>query len=323
MTLSQLAYVVAVDRHRHFTRAAEAAGVTQPTLSMQIRKLEKELGIEIFDRSRTPVRPTDLGAGIVEQARAVLHEAERLRGLARIPSGEVVGELRVGIIPTLGPFILPSLLPELIRRHPRLTLTVEEVQTAEILEGLRTESLDAGVIATPADRPGLLERELFEEPFVAYLSRGHPLEARAALRAGDLRLDDLWLLQEGHCFRDQVKDLCSRVASSEGRSGRLRFQSGNLGTLKRMVDGSGGMTLLPLLATRDLTDEERSRVRPFRSPVPTRLVRLVQGRAYLKRPLVEALAEQLLVQCPEELRRPPAGGDRAASPKRSRSRSGR
>jgi LysR family transcriptional regulator, hydrogen peroxide-inducible genes activator len=321
VTLTQLAYVVAVDRHRHFTRAAEASGVTQPTLSMQIRKLERELGIEIFDRSRAPVRPTDLGAGIVEQARAVLHEADRLRGLARVPSGEVVGELRVGIIPTLGPFILPSLLPELIRRHPRLVLTVEEIQTSEILDGLRSDSLDAGLIATPADIPGVLEQELFQEPFVAYISPGHPLEARAALKVDDLRVEDLWLLQEGHCFRDQVKDLCARVASSGGRSGRLRFESGNLGTLKRMVDGSGGMTLLPHLAARDLTDEERSRVRRFRPPVPSRTIRLVQGRAYLKRPLVQALTEQLLDQVPKELRISPGGDDQPGSPKRSRSRS--
>ena len=300
MTLTQLRYVVAVDRHRHFTRAADACGVSQPTLSMQIRKLEKELGVEIFHRGARRVRPTDVGRQVVEQARTVLEEADQLKVLAGLGEGTVAGELRLGVIPTVGPFVLPRALPALAARYPELTLVVEELKTSELLEGLGSETLDAALLATPSDLSGFRYRELFREPFVAYLAPDHPLRNRARIRPDDLDPGELWLLQEGHCFRDQVLDLCGRdsPAPAPDRPRPLRFESGNLETLKRLVDEGGGMTLLPGLAVDRLSPEERSRVRPFEAPAPSRTVCFVHGRTYLKRAAREALIPGLLASIP-------------------------
>jgi len=298
MTLTQLRYVVAVDRHRHFTRAADACGVSQPTLSMQIRKLEKELEVEIFHRGAGRVRPTDVGRQVVEQARTVLEEADQLKVLAGVGEGRVAGELRLGVIPTVGPFVLPRALPVVAARYPDLTLVVEELKTSELLEGLGSEALDAALVATPSDLSDFRYLELFREPFVVYLAPEHPLESRDRIRPQDLDPSDLWLLQEGHCFRDQVLDLCGRNPSVPERSRPLRFESGNLETLKRLVDEGGGMTLLPGLAVDRLSPDERARVRPFEEPVPSRTVCFVHGRTYLKRAAREALIPELLRSVP-------------------------
>lgn len=298
MTLAQLRYVVAVDTHRHFVRAAEQCGVTQPTLSMQILKLEEELGVRLFDRSKQPVEPTDVGHLVIEQARVVLREAARVREVVDGAGGEVSGELRVGVIPTLAPYVLPRFLSRFSGRYPGASLVVEELRTEQIVESLQSDRLDAGLVATAIELRGIREHPLFEEPFVAYISERHPLFGEARLRVEDLILDDLWLLHEGHCFRDQVLQLCHEVDRS-GRNPRpLHFESGNLETLKRMVDSSGGLTLLPYLAAVDLRGEERDRVRPFGSPPPSRCVRLVHGKTYLKRGLIEAFVGELLAAVP-------------------------
>jgi LysR family hydrogen peroxide-inducible transcriptional activator len=301
VTLAQLTYLVAVDTHRHFVRAAEACGVTQPTLSMQLLKLERELGVRIFDRSKQPVEPTDLGRQLVDQARRILQEAARMRELVAESRGEVAGELRLGVIPTLAPYLLPRFVTSFISRHPAASLVVEELRTEELVEQLRAGLLDAGLVASSVEERGLIEDPLFEEPFVAYVSERHPLFDAPRIRAEELSLSDLWLLHEGHCFRDQVVRLCSEVIprgggiGGGGAGGRpLHFESGNLETLKRLVESSGGITLLPYLAVADLGERERARVRPFVPPAPSRWVRLVRGKAYLKRALVEALTAELL-----------------------------
>jgi len=301
VNLAQLRYVVALDEHRHFSRAAGACGVTQPTLSTQLGKLESELGVEIFDRDRRPVEPTDLGRQIVDQARRVLREAGRFEEVIREASGVVAGELRMGVLPTLAPYLLPRFVSELSSRYPELSLTVEELVTERILEGLEADRLDVGVVATREGERGWIERELFVEPFVGYLAPEHPLLERNRLRRDDVEIDDLWILHEGHCFRDQVLELCDDV-EGEGAGGRaVSFRSGNLETLKRMVDGSGGMTLLPGLAVDALSPAERDRVRRFVDPQPARTVRLVRGKTYLKRSLIEAFSGVLLEALPDEV----------------------
>jgi LysR family transcriptional regulator, hydrogen peroxide-inducible genes activator len=290
--------VVAVDRHRHFTRAAEECGVSQPTLSMQIQKLEKDLGVEIFHRGTRRIRPTDVGREVVAQARAVLQEANRLQELAGKAGGEVAGELRLGVIPTVGPYVLPPCLPALGDHHPDLTLVVEELKTSELLEGLRNETLDAALLATPSDLSEFEYVTLFEEPFVAYLAPDHRLGERTRIHPEDLRMDELWLLQEGHCFRDQVLDLCSRLSPPSERPRPLRFESGSLDTLKRLVDEGGGMTLLPGLAVHRLSPRERARVRPFQPPSPSRKVCFAHGRTHLKRTAREVVIAELLRSIP-------------------------
>lgn len=287
ITLTQLAYAVAIDTHRHFERAARACHVTQPTLSMQLRKLEKGLGVVLFDRSRTPVIPTDIGAVLLEQARVVLREAAQLGDLRDAARGTIAGELRLAVIPTLAPYLLPAVLELLATRHPQLELVVEERVTDSVLDGLRDDTIDAGLVATAVDTPGLVGRTLFHEPLVGYVSATHRLADRLRLSVTELSLDDLWLLSEGHCLRTQVVTLCRqrgrRAAGSDGAATgctrMARFESGNLETLKGLVERGIGMMLLPALAAAALaTDAQRRLVVPFADPVPSRAIRLVRRR---------------------------------------------
>jgi LysR family hydrogen peroxide-inducible transcriptional activator len=297
ITLTQLAYVASLDTHRHFERAAAACNVTQPTLSMQIRKLETALGAELFDRTRSPVIPTDVGLEVIAQARVVLHEAGRLTELSRTGSG-VAGELRLAVIPTLAPYLLPRVLETIADRHPLLELVVEERVTEAALEGLRDDTIDAALIATDLDAPDITQQHLFREPFVGYVSKGHRLAGQARLLPRDLSLADLWLLSEGHCMRAQVVTICQQRRSKRGAAAAAtqactraaRFESGNLETLKRLVERGNGMTLLPALAAADLaTAAQRKLVIPFVEPAPSRDVGIARRRTHFREPLVTAV----------------------------------
>lgn len=312
ITLTQLAYAVAVDTHRHFGTAAAECRVTQPTLSMQLRKLEQALGVTLFDRSRTPVVPTDAGRKLIEQARVVLREAAGLADVRDAEAGVIAGEIRFGVIPTLAPYLLPRLVPVLRNKFPQLELVVEECVTDEIVSRLQRDVLDAGVVATAVGGADVFEQSLFVEPFVGYVSKGHRLENRAAIRTDDLSLDDLWLLSQGHCFRAQAVTLCRR-RSRRTRDANVcavgaRFESGNLETLKRLVDGGTGMTLLPWLATDNMPSD---RLKSFVAPAPSRNVRLVRRRAFLRQHLIDAVVGELLASLPKEL-------TRASGPRRRR-----
>ena len=305
VTLTQLGYAVAIDAHRHFGAAAAACHVTQPTLSMQLRRLEEALGFPLFDRTHAPVVPTVAGRLVVEQARVVLREAARLGEIRDALAGVIAGELRLGVIPTLAPYVLPQLVPALRARHPALELVVEERVTDDIVAGVRAGRLDAGLVASAARGTDLAERVLFTEPFVGYVSAGHRLASRALLAPDDLSLDDLWLLAEGHCLRVQTVQLCRHRARGAGTTSspaaastptsNARFESGNLETLTRLVEGGEGMTLLPALAAAGLrTAAQRRLVRPFRDPAPSREGRLVQPRQHRRAALVAATADVLL-----------------------------
>lgn len=285
MTTTQLRYLLALDTHRHFGRAAAQCFVSQPTLSAQVQKLEEELGVLLFDRSRKPLAPTDLGRRVIAQARVALAEFDRIAALVEEAAEVLAGELRLGVIPTLAPYLLPLVAGPFAEHHPAVTVHVRELRTEELLDELAADRLDAGLIATEETRPGLASTPLFEEPFVAYVGRAHPLWAAEAVAPEDLPGEDLWLLAEGHCFREQVLQVCRRASSA---SGPLRFESGSLETLRMLVDERGGATLLPLLAVRTLSEAERASVRPFTAPAPQRTVRLVQGRTYLRRALIQA-----------------------------------
>jgi len=283
VTLTQLAYAVAVDTHRHFGAAADACRVTQPTLSMQLRKLEQTLGGPLFDRRRAPVVPTTMGRAVLARARVVLNEAARLAEAAAAQDSALAGEVRVGVIPTLAPHLVPEVLALLAERHPRLELVVEERVTDEILARVESGALDAGLVASAVTAPTLAERPLFREPFVGYVSPGHRLAGATRITPADLSLDDLWLLADGHCLRAQAVSLCRGRRKAGGRDGGAlgaRLESGNVDTLRRLVERGRGMTLLPALAAADLgTAAQRALVRPFTSPAPARDVRAVQHRA--------------------------------------------
>ncbi len=293
MTLTQLRYVVAVDDHRNFSRAAKHCLVTQPTLSAQVRKLESHLGVEIFDRGTNPIRPTEAGRRVIRQARVMLGEMERMRELVH-GDDEVSGELHVGVLPTLAPCILTQSMAELTADHPGLRLRVEELRTREILDALDKGRLEAGLLATPTDNAALKERPLYREPFVAYLAREHQLWDSKRVQADRLQQDDLWLLREGHCFREQVLELCADMGWEGSEPPGLRFESGNLETLKRLVEVKGGMTLLPKLVLYGMSEENREQVRPFEEPAPVRTIRLVHRRTCGKKAILDAFADGLV-----------------------------
>ncbi len=299
MTLTQLSYVVAVAQYRNFGAAAEASRVTQPTLSMQIQKLEEELGIVIFDRSQQPIRLTAVGEQLVAQARVVLAEAQKITDLTTQEQNDVSGQISIGVIPTLSPYVLPLFIQNFIARNPKVKVTVEELQTQQIVERLKNDQLDVGLLVTPLHNPAVIEHPLFYEPFVLYVSPRHALAQEKKVREKDLTSKDVWLLTEGHCFRDQVLNLCGQRSNA---TGKLRFESGNLETLKKMVDQSEGYTLLPLLAARDIEDtSKRKQLKEFTPPIPTREVSLVHNKLYKKRATIDALISEIREAIPADL----------------------
>lgn len=283
MTLTQLKYIVAVDNHRHFATAADKCYVTQPTLSMQIHKLEEELGIQIFDRSKQPVVPTREGVRIIDQARSVLQEANRIHEIAADNTEELSGVYRIGVIPTIAPYLLPMFLQAFSEAYPSVELIFEELLTQEILNRLHHDQIDVGIIATPVKQASIHELDLYYEPFVGYISADHELVNKEEITIDDLDVNDLWLLNEGHCWRDQMIQLCKKNQQRQALS-PIQFESGNLETLRKLVEQNYGMTLLPYLAVKDLPESVSKRhVRPFIQPIPKRKVRLAYGRVHLQK----------------------------------------
>lgn len=303
MTLTQLSYIVAVDRYRHFATAAEKSYVTQPTLSMQIHKLEDELGITIFDRSKSPVVPTEIGAEIIEQAKELLKQSKHIEDLASLTENGLRGTFRVGIIPTVAPYLLPLFLRTFSERYPDVHLVFEEVVTDELLDLLDQDYLDIGIIATPAERGNIFEEDLYFEPFIGYVSESHPLAKKQTLSVDDLEVGNLWLLNEGHCFRDQTVQLCKKFRKDKLSDHKIEFASGNLETLKQLVEQDFGMTLLPYLAKAQIDEQcAKAHLRHFDNPMPRRKVRMVYGREYLKKNIIQAFKKEIVASVPDALK---------------------
>ncbi|MCH2213998.1 MAG: LysR substrate-binding domain-containing protein [Flavobacteriales bacterium] len=305
MTITQLKYVLAVDTYRHFAEAAESCFVTQPTLSMQINKLEKELDVLIFDRSKHPVEPTDIGKQIIKQARVTIQEAQRIEEMVKGSKGVIAGEFRLGIIPTVSTNLLPRFLKVVMEKYPEIELKIEELQTEQIIEKLDRGQIDAGILATPLDKQDIIEKPLYYEPFMAYVPQGHRLEGEEFVLHSELNLNDMLLLKNGHCFRDSVINLCSSAfpeGSSQHKS--LEFQSGNFETLIRLANSGFGMTLLPYLMAVDLSEEERQYIKPIEHPQPTREISIIYSKVQLKLSIIELLAEQIKSQLPPKLLKP-------------------
>lgn len=303
MTLTQLSYIVAVDRYRHFATAAEKSYVTQPTLSMQIHKLEDELGITIFDRSKSPVIPTEIGKKIIAEAKEVLKQSKHIEDLASLTEGELRGTFRVGIIPTVAPYLLPLFLRSFTQKYPKVKLIFEEVVTDKLLQLLSEDHLDVGIIATPVEQGNIFEEDLYYEPFIGYVSQNHPLAKKEKISTEDLERANLWLLNEGHCFRDQAVKLCKKQRKDLLSNANIEFESGNLETLKQLVEQDFGMTLLPYLAKNQIDEQcAKAHLRFFEEPVPRRKVRLAYGREYLKKNIIKAFKEQVLESIPDQLK---------------------
>jgi len=299
MTLVQYEYIVAVDDYRHFATAAEKCFVTQPTLSMQIQKLEDQLGVLIFDRSKHPVVPTEVGSAIISQARLVLNEAGRIKEIISEEKGVLSGILRIGILPTLSPYLLPLFIKSFIEKYPDLEINVEEAITEQIINKLNKNQLDVGIFVTPSGAKGLKEHPIFNEEFVAYVGEKHELGKVETIDPFLLNVEDVWVLNEGHCFRNQVLNICQ---SPESSTSKFKFQSGSLEALKKIVDRHGGITLLPELATIDLSEKDKENLRWFKDPKPVREVSLVTHRSFLKRKMTEALFNEIMESIPDNLK---------------------
>jgi LysR family transcriptional regulator, hydrogen peroxide-inducible genes activator len=290
--------MVAVDTYRHFVLAAEKCFVTQPTLSMQLQKLEEELGVKIFDRTKQPVIPTEIGARIIAQARVVLREAGMIGQLINDEKNVMTGELRIGIIPTLAPYLLPTLFKQVRQKYPQLELVIKETITEEVIHELKNNRLDCGLVVTPLKDPSIREDVLFYEELFVYVSRKNALYDKKYVLADDIDPNQLWLLEEGHCFRSQVLNLCELR-----KSGDLHFKyaTGNIETLKRMVDKSNGLTILPELAVMEFTKTQMKLVKRLKEPSPAREVSLVTHRDHIKTKLIQTLKEEVLQMVPKTM----------------------
>ncbi len=301
-TITQLEYVLAVDKEKHFARAADRCHVSQPSLSAQIQKLEDELGVVIFDRSKKPIIATEIGKEIIIQAKLILKEHKKLSDLVTSIGTEPRGDFHLAVIPTLAPYLIPLFVGEFSKLFPKVNLKINEYKTNEIVDLLIKDEIDAGLLVTPLGNDQLIERHLFFEPFYAYVSENHPLSQRKIITEFDLDKKDLWLLEEGHCFREQMLKVCSLDKKGSVLK-NVEFASGNLETLKNLVKKSSGYTLLPDLAAAELSREEFDRhIRKFKKPVPTREVSLIYSRSFLKETIITALENVILSQLPSRIR---------------------
>ena len=298
MTIQQLEYLIAVDKHRHFGHAAESCFVTQPTLSAQLSKLERDLGVILFDRSKMPVIPTEMGKQVIEQAKKVVSESKGIFELIAHMKGDISGVIKLGIIPTLAPYLLHLFIRKFLEKYPHVKLQVQEMVTEEVVKKLKNDELDLGIVVTPLEESGILEKPMFYEKFFAYLSKDHPLLKEDLFNPEKVLKEDFWVLKQGHCFRDQVINLCDQ---SESGPKNFHYESGSLEGLKNMVNRYKGVTLLPELATLELSDEEQSRLRPFEGIPPTREVSIILNRSFLKQKLVELLFKEITDAIPKAM----------------------
>ena len=291
MTIQQMEYVVALDTYRHFVTAAEKCFVTQPTLTMQLKKLEDEIGIAIFDRKKNPLEPTKAGETIILKARAILREVSQMKEMINTEKEDVSGEFRIGVIPTIAPYLIPLFVRKFTEDYPKTHLIIQELRSEEIINGLNKDQLDIGLLVTPLEESNLREVKLYQEPFAAYVSNDHPLAKKKTINVDELSsAADLWLLDQGHCFRNQVLNLCKHP-----RKNKIQFESGSMETLKNLIKHHKGYTLIPSLALSQ-TDPH---VRHFKGKIPAREVSLVVHNGFAKEKLIEVLRSEILSVIPE------------------------
>ncbi len=301
MTFVQLEYIVAIDTHQHFAKAAQHCFVTQPTLSMQVHKLEQELGIKIFDRSKQPVIPTTAGVEIIAQARKILAERDTMTDIIQARKGIMTGELKIGVIPTLAPYLLPLFIASFTRKYPLIKLVIHEMTTDLVISRLREGRIDVGILVTPLNEKGINEHVLFYEELLVYVSRKNAAYRKTYVLPQDIDPNKLWLLEEGHCFRSQIVNLCElRRASHEGS--HFEYEAGSLETLRRLVELNDGVTILPELAGLHLTGKQAEQLRHFKRPSPMREISLVVHRDFVKKRLIDALKQEVIAAIPEKVR---------------------
>ena len=287
MTITQLQYVLAVAEHQNFTKASEHCFVTQPTLSMQIQKLEDQLDVQIFDRSKKPIELTEVGKKIVSQAKNIVNESERIKDIIDQEKGFIGGEFKLGVIPTIMPTLLPLFLKTFITKYPKVQLKIREHTTDEIIKLVNDGHLDAALAATPLQHENIKERVLYYEPFVGYIPEGHRLYAEKEITPDALEIDDMLLLEDGHCFKESVLAIC-RAKNGSNING-FNLASGSFETLIKLSNEGMGMTLLPYLHARELHENDKRNIKNFKDPKPAREVSLIFHKSELKMQIIEAL----------------------------------
>lgn len=293
MTLQQLEYIVALDTHRHYVKAADECFVTQPTITLQVKKLEDEMGLQIFNRSKIPLAPTPTGEMVINRARSIIQEVKQLKEMLRHEKNDFSGEFKIGIIPTLSPYLVPKFTGSFIHSYPNTSLDINEMQTEVIIEALKNGSIDIGILVTPLNESFIREIPLYSEPFVYYGNTEDPLLSRDTLSPEDVdQLEGIWLLNKGHCFRNQVLNICKDLKQKKN----IEFQSGSIETLKKMVDNYGGFTLIPEMA---IDPKEKKKVVHFNSPKPSREVSLVVNKGFVREGLIDVLRSEILKVIPK------------------------
>ena len=291
MTIVQFQYILAVAQYKNFSIAAEKCFVTQPTLSMQVQRLEEELDVLIFDRAKKPIRVTEIGEKILKQAESIVNESERIKSLIAQHKGFIGGRFRLGIIPTVAPTLLPMFLNNFTRKYPKVELKVEEMTTRECIRELNEGSLDVAIVATPLGEKNLIERPLYDEPFVAYIPNArYHLEENQKIQVSDLNIKDILMLQDGHCFRESVLNICQENgALDKAKNNTIEIKSGSFETLIKLANEGMGMTLLPYLHTLDLNESEKKNLHYFQEPSPAREISILYHSNELKINIIEAL----------------------------------
>lgn len=300
MTLTQIEYIVAVERNGSFVTAAEKCFVTQPTLSMQIQKLEEELGIKIFDRNHHPIVATDMGKKILEQAKKVIFERDKIDELIMLQKDEMIGSLNIAIIPTVAPSIVPSTLKSFVKKYPKLDISITEMTTSQIITKLKEGEIDFGILSTPLYEKSLKENILYHEPYVLYAAKGHKLLSKKTIAPEDLDPNEIWSLGDEHCMRFQIINLCGKQ-KFVGATNPFVYNSGSLASLINMVDVNGGYTILPELSLNILNETSKEQVRYFKDPVPVREISMVTNKYFTKNKLAIAFTESIMSNIPKEM----------------------
>lgn len=301
MNLQQLEYIIAVDKLKNFVKASESCFVTQATLSMMIKKLEEELDVKIFDRSKQPVKTTDLGEKIILQAKKIISESKKINEIILGEKGIVSGELKIGIIPTLAPYLLPLFLKKFMQTYPLVKLNINEFTTDVIIQKLKSGDLDAAVLATPLHDVSINEQILFYEKYYLYVNQTEKGFDKKYILPKDIDVNRLWLLEEGHCMRSQILNFCALKKQHESEE-QFHYNAGSIETLKNMVDTNFGMTIIPELTTQHLSTAQKKRLRSFKSPEPVREISLVTHREFYKAKLIQCLYDTILSVIPNEMK---------------------
>lgn len=305
MTLQQLEYILAVARYGHFGRAAEACNVTQPTLSAMIGKLEEEIGAKLFDRNRQPICPTPVGERVVYQAREVLEQADSIKDIVLEEKQSLGGIFRVGILPTIAPYLLPRFFPQMMKKYPTLDIRVREMKTYQIKEALLQGDIDAGILATIEGLEEYEQTTLFYEKYIGYVSREDALFKKEVIRTADVASSrELWLLDEGHCFRDQMVRFCQMKSS---QTSQLAYNLGSMETFMRMVESGMGITFIPELAEMQLSEPQKELVRPFAIPIPTRELILITNKNFIRQTLLDTVVKEIQAAVPKAMLKLGAG----------------